>query len=94
MPSPLEACASSEPVNPAPSSPQPPASSARSRPWIEHWKPKCIICAYDADGAGDSAAVRLAVSDPRVSRLRPRGARSTKRRIATIQQSANPTINY
>ena len=32
MPSPLEACASSEPVNPAPSSPQPPASSARSRP--------------------------------------------------------------
>ena len=44
-------------------------------PWIEHWKPKRIICAYDADSAGDSAAVRLAVSDPRVIRLRPRGAK-------------------
>ena len=44
-------------------------------PWIEHWKPKRIICAYDADSAGDSAADRLALNDPRVIRLRPRGAK-------------------
>ena len=44
-------------------------------PWIEDWKPKRIICAYDADSAGDSAADRLAVNDPRVIRLRPHGAK-------------------
>ena len=43
--------------------------------WIEGWKPKRIICAYDADTAGDSAADRLAVNDPRVIRLRPGGAK-------------------
>jgi len=40
-------------------------------PWIEAWEPKRIICAYDADSAGDRAAHRLAVNDPRVIRLRP-----------------------
>ena len=49
------------------------ASSVPS--WIEEWKPKRIVCAYDADSAGDGAAERLAVSDPRVIRLRPRGAK-------------------
>ena len=50
------------------------ASSVPS--WIEQWKPKRIVCAaYDADSAGDDAAERLAVSDPRVIRLRPRGAK-------------------
>ena len=44
-------------------------------PWIENWKPRGIICAYDADGAGDNAAERLALSDPRVVRLRPSGAK-------------------
>ena len=43
--------------------------------WIEGWKPKRVICAYDADSAGDAAADRLAVSDPRVIRLRPQGAK-------------------
>ena len=43
--------------------------------WIEDWKPKRVICAYDADGAGDAAADRLAVNDPRVIRLRPRSAK-------------------
>jgi len=44
-------------------------------PWIEDWKPKRIVCAYDADSAGDGAAERLAANDPRVIRLRPRGAK-------------------
>ena len=44
-------------------------------PWIEEWKPRRIVCAYDADSAGDRAADRLALNDPRVVRLRPRGAK-------------------
>ena len=44
-------------------------------PWIEHWKPGRIVCAYDADRAGDEAAGRLALGDPRVVRLRPSGAK-------------------
>ncbi len=43
--------------------------------WIEDWEPKRIICAYDADSAGDGAAERLAANDPRVIRLRPGGAK-------------------
>ena len=43
--------------------------------WIEDWKPDRIVCAYDADSAGDDAAERLALSDPRVVRLRPSGAK-------------------
>ena len=39
--------------------------------WIEEWKPRRIVCAYDADNAGDAAAERLALNDPRVVRLRP-----------------------
>ena len=44
-------------------------------PWIEEWKPHRIICAYDADSAGDHAAQRLQISDLRVTRQRPRGAK-------------------
>lgn len=43
--------------------------------WIEDWKPERIVCAYDANRAGDGAAGRLALSDPRVVRLRPSGAK-------------------
>ena len=39
--------------------------------WIEHWKPKRIVCAYDADAPGDHAARSLAHADPRVIRHRP-----------------------
>ena len=39
--------------------------------WIEHWKPGRIVCAYDADTAGDQAARRLTRDDPRVIRCRP-----------------------
>ena len=44
-------------------------------PWIALWKPNRIVCAYDADRAGDDAAHRLAVNNPRVVRLRPSGAK-------------------
>ena len=44
-------------------------------PWIEEWKPQAIICAYDADSAGDHAAEHLQISDPRVKRLRPHAAK-------------------
>ena len=43
--------------------------------WIEDWKPGRIVCAYDADSAGDEAAGRLALGDPRVVRLRPSGSK-------------------
>ena len=43
--------------------------------WIEGWEPKRIVCAYDADSAGDAAADRLAVNDPRVTRQRPHAAK-------------------
>ncbi len=52
------------------------AGVARSvPPWIGEWRPRRIVCAYDADSAGDCAAERLALNDPRVKRLRPRGAK-------------------
>ena len=44
-------------------------------PWIEDWKPRKIVCAYDADNAGDAAAERLALNDPRTVRRRPTGAK-------------------
>lgn len=44
-------------------------------PWIGDWKPRRIVCAYDADSAGDGGAHRLAVNDPRVIRMRPCGAK-------------------
>ena len=54
-------------------------------PWIEDWKPKCIVCAYDADSAGDAAADRLAVNDPRVIRLRPKGAKDWNEILLRLQ---------
>ena len=44
-------------------------------PWTEAWTPQRIVCAYDADRAGDRAAERLSFNDPRVTRQRPRGAK-------------------
>ncbi len=44
-------------------------------PWIKEWKPRRIVCAYDADSAGDTAAEHLVLNDPRVKRLRPRHAK-------------------
>ena len=44
-------------------------------PWIENWKPERIVCAYDADSAGDNAARHLHINDPRVTRQRPHGAK-------------------
>ena len=53
--------------------------------WIEDWKPKRVICAYDADSAGDAAADRLAVNDPRVIRLRPKGAKDWNEILLRLQ---------
>lgn len=50
-------------------------AAGRLPAWIEAWTLGCIICAFDADGAGDEAADRLAAQDPRVSRLRPEGGK-------------------
>ena len=44
-------------------------------PWIEAWRPQHIVCAYDADSAGDQAAERLRINNPRVTRQRPCGAK-------------------
>ena len=52
------------------------AGTARAiPPWIEQWKPRRIVCAWDADCAGDKAARRLARNDARVVRLRPDAAK-------------------
>ena len=53
--------------------------------WIEDWKPKRVICAYDADSAGDAAADRLAINDPRVIRLRPKGAKDWNEILLRLQ---------
>ncbi len=44
-------------------------------PWIEGRKPKKIVCAYDADSAGNAAAGRLVANDPRVIKMRPASAK-------------------
>ena len=55
------------------------ASTAGATPnlpnWIEAWKTARILCAFDADTAGDQNAEALAKRDPRVQRCRPQGAR-------------------
>ena len=43
--------------------------------WAEAWKPQRIVCAFDADDAGDEAAEALAARDPRTQRLRPKGGK-------------------
>ena len=43
--------------------------------WAEAWKPQRIVCAFDADDAGDEAANALAARDPRTRRLRPEGGK-------------------
>ena len=50
-------------------------TTASIPPWIEDWKPERIVCAYDADSAGDNAARHLHLNDPRVTRQRPHGAK-------------------
>ena len=50
-------------------------ATGRLPAWLEAWTPKRIICAFDADDAGDEAADRLAENDPRVRRLRPEGGK-------------------
>ena len=50
-------------------------ATGRLPAWLEAWTPKRIICAFDADDAGDGAADRLAENDPRVRRLRPEGGK-------------------
>lgn len=40
-------------------------------PWLEEWRPRRILCGYDADAAGDAAAERLCRADGRAARLRP-----------------------
>ena len=44
-------------------------------PWLEAWTPQRIVCAYDADRAGDHAADRLQLNDHRVTKQRPCGAK-------------------
>ena len=39
--------------------------------WVEDWKPKRILVAFDADRAGDRVAERLVKSDSRARRMRP-----------------------
>ncbi len=51
------------------------AGLARRIPtWMNQWTPSQILCGYDADIPGDRAARHLAECDPRIRRLRPKGA--------------------
>lgn len=50
-------------------------AASRLPAWLEAWTPQRVICAFDADDAGDEAADRLAARDPRVRRLRPDGGK-------------------
>ena len=55
------------------------ASTAGATPnlpkWIETWKPARILCAFDADTAGDQNAKALAKRDPSIRRCRPQAAK-------------------
>ena len=43
--------------------------------WLRDADPLTIVCGFDADAAGDASAAALAVSDCRVRRARPEGAK-------------------
>ena len=59
-------------------------------PWIEEWKPEHIVCAYDADSAGDNAAHRLHLNDPRVTRQRPKGAKDWNELLVRSDETKDP----
>ncbi len=44
-------------------------------PWLQAFRAPRILCAYDADRAGDQAAAALRRNTPNCSRLRPAGAK-------------------
>jgi len=46
-------------------------TAAQLPEWMGSWSIQTILCAYDADDAGESAAVNLARSDPRTLRIKP-----------------------
>ncbi|MDE2914954.1 MAG: hypothetical protein OXL68_18780 [Paracoccaceae bacterium] len=43
--------------------------------WLDALGPIAVICGFAADAASDDAARDLLAADPRVSRVRPEGAR-------------------
>ena len=50
-------------------------ATARLPAWLKAWNIERILCAFDADEAGDRCAARLAKADRRVTRLRPQNAK-------------------
>ena len=54
--------------------------------WIKPWKPRHIICAYDADPPGEGAAQLLARSDPNMSRAKPQNAKDWNELLQQAQQ--------
>ena len=68
-------CASREPARAAPSSPQPPVSPARSQAGSKSGNRSASSVPTTPTAPVTTPAERLAVSDPRVIRLRPRGAK-------------------
>ena len=50
--------------------------TTRPPKWIEAWNPNSLLCAFDADNAGDQAAKKLQQNPgPGTRRLRPEGAK-------------------
>ena len=45
--------------------------ATRLPPWIRHLDPETILCGYDADETGDTAAQRLIENHPAIRRMRP-----------------------
>ncbi len=55
--------------------------------WIKHLKPETLLCGYDADEAGDTAAQFLIKSHPGIQRIRPHGAKDWNAKLQTIRDT-------
>ena len=55
--------------------------------WIKHLKPETLLCGYDADKAGDTAAQFLIKNHAGIQRLRPDGVRDWNAKLQTIRDT-------
>ena len=61
--------------------------------WLQAWTPKRIICAFDADDAGDEVADRLAAKHQHIRHHRPEGGKDWNEILAArvAEQTGNAT---
>ena len=68
------------------------AGTARRLPrWLHAFQDLPILCGYDADPAGDQAALALLRQHPRLRRLRPHGAKDSNDLLRLLAPRQAPT---